>query len=80
MQSKPGIVAEAALQLRDQVAIQLDNVQPATGFQQGLRQRALTRPDLYQVLLRQRVYGVDDPVDHRDVSEEILAKAFAGAV
>ena len=67
-----------AAQARGEIAIELDHRQPLAAFEQRQRQRAASGTDLDQRVARLRIDRGDDPVDHRQVDEEVLAEALSG--
>ena len=64
----------------DQVPVQLDHMQMRDLFQQGIGQGAPARPDFHQGVARLQAQGANHAVDQIAVVQEVLAKAFTGAV
>jgi hypothetical protein len=63
-----------------QVAVQLDDGQPAQPLHQRLRQRGQAGADLHHGLARLRGDLAHDRVDDAAVRQEVLPEAFAGNV
>ncbi len=70
----------AILQRSDEVAVELDRVEPARRAQEVERDGAFARPDLHEAVRRPRRHGGDDAPDHLRVVEEVLAEALAWLV
>ena len=66
-----------APQARRQVAIELDDGQPAAARHERIGHGAESRPDLHQRIAGPRVDHADDAVDDGAVGEEMLAEALA---
>ncbi len=69
--------SELVLQDRDQVLVQLDNVQLSATAQQAFGQGALARADFQQVFAGLGVDGAQDAVDDACIVQEVLAEALA---
>ncbi|MNP06943.1 hypothetical protein D3C76_989480 [compost metagenome] len=80
VQGEVRLEAEAPLELRDQVEVELDHVEPGAAVHQSFGQRALARADLHQMLAFARGDGTQDAVDDAGVMQEVLAEALARAV
>jgi hypothetical protein len=64
-------------EVRDDVAVDLDNVQRAYALQQRNRQRPQPWANLYRAIVDSRIDRFDDPVDVRAIDQKILSKATA---
>ena len=64
-------------QVRDDVAVDLHNVQRAYALQQRNRQRSQPWANLYRAIVDSGVDRFDDPVDVHAIDQKILSKATA---
>ena len=68
------------IQDRDQVFVQLDNVQLPAAAQNALGQCALARTNLQQAVARLGIDRAQDAVDNARIVQEVLAKALTRLV
>ena len=80
MQFKLGVHAESREQTGSQITIELNGIESATADNEGLRQRSLTRANLYQVIRLRWADGPLDRVDHTFVAQKVLAESLAGVM
>ncbi|MNP18479.1 hypothetical protein D3C76_1109630 [compost metagenome] len=80
VQGEVRLQAEPPFQLRDQVEVELDHVQPGVAVHQSFGQGTLARSDFQQMLSLARSDGAQDAMDHPGVVQEVLAEALARAV
>ena len=59
-----------------QVAVDFYDIEVAGAFQHFDSERAASRSDLDQMLVRLRIQGVDDALNDIGIVEEVLAEAF----
>ena len=72
--------AEVSKQAGSEVAIQLNGIHSAATGDQGGRQRALSGPDLDDVIILRGTDGARDLLNDRFIAEKVLAEALAGLV
>ena len=80
MQPEAGLEGEALLQMRGQVAIDLDGIEPLGGLEQGGGHHPLARADFQQVIAGARVDGHDDALHHAVIAQKVLSEALARRV
>jgi hypothetical protein len=71
---------EALLERADEITIEFDHVERASGPEQSLGDGPLTRADLDQMLARAGRHRRQDAADGPGIMQKILAEALAGAV